>query len=75
MNLNIKNCIVIAQKEFADDLWSTRFLLLLSIFTLILFSFSYHNNAENTNFLDMGFVDVAQIIAVFLNNNFMIFSD
>lgn len=66
MNLNIKNCIVIAQKEFADDLWSPRFLSLLSIFALILFSFSYHSNAESTNFLELGFVDVAQIIAVFL---------
>jgi len=66
MNLNIKNSIIIAQKEFADDLWSPRFLSLLTIFTLILFSFSYRSTGENTSFLEMGFVNVAQIIAVFL---------
>lgn len=66
MNLNIKNCMVIAQKEFADDLWSPRFLSLVLIFSLILFSFSYRSSTESTSFLEMGFIDVAQIIAVFL---------
>ena len=66
MTLNIKNCMVIAQKEFADDLWSPRFLSLVLIFSLILFSFSYRSSTESTSFLEMGFIDVAQIIAVFL---------
>ena len=36
MRRNIENVFVIAQKEFADSLWSPRFLLILRIFITIL---------------------------------------
>ncbi|SNQ59637.1 ABC transporter permease [Candidatus Methanoperedens nitratireducens] len=36
MKRNIENVFVIAQKEFADSLWSPRFLLILGIFMTIL---------------------------------------
>ncbi|MCG2738554.1 MAG: ABC transporter permease [Candidatus Methanoperedenaceae archaeon] len=59
MKRNINNVFVIAQKEFADNLWSPRFWVLISIFLLILFSYSYRTG------LSSGFTDVIQIIAVF----------
>ena len=59
MKRNINNVFVVAQKEFADNLWSPRFWILLSIFLLILFSYSYRTG------LGSSFIDVIQIIAVF----------
>ncbi|SNQ58968.1 ABC transporter permease [Candidatus Methanoperedens nitratireducens] len=59
MKRNINNVFVIAQKEFADNLWSPRFWVLISIFLLILFSYSYRTG------LGSSFTDVIQIIAVF----------
>lgn len=41
MNKNFRNVITIAQKEFADSLWSPVFLALLVTFTLVTFVFSY----------------------------------
>ncbi|MFZ3385516.1 MAG: ABC transporter permease, partial [Candidatus Methanoperedens sp.] len=41
MKKSINNLITIAQKEFADNIWSPVFLLLLITFTLIVFTFSY----------------------------------
>ena len=57
---------MIAQKEFADNLWSPRFISLVSIFTLIVFSFSYRAVINGRNIFELGFLDVTQIIAVFL---------
>jgi ABC-2 type transport system permease protein len=62
----IRNTFVIAQKEFADNLWSKRFILLISTFVLILFSISYRNSLNGLKIFENGFLDVAQIIAVFL---------
>ncbi len=66
MKQNIENVFVIAQKEFADNLWSPRFRVLLSMFTLIIFSFSVQAGKNGFNIFDMGFLDVAQIIGLFL---------
>ncbi len=66
MELNIKNILVVAQKEFADNLWSPRFASLVSIFAIILFSFSYRDSIKGIDIFETGFIDVAQIIAVFL---------
>lgn len=66
MKQNIKNVLVIAQKEFADHLWSPRFIALVSVFSLIIFSFSYKAVLNGKNIFQMGFLDIAQIIAVFL---------
>ena len=66
MKRNVKNALVIAQKEFADHLWSPRFITLLSVFLLIIFSFSYKAALAGLNIFKMGFLDVSQIIAVFL---------
>lgn len=41
MNKNFRNVVTIAQKEFADSLWSPVFLSLLVTFTLVTFVFSY----------------------------------
>lgn len=66
MEVNIKNVLVVAQKEFADNLWSPRFVSLVSVFAIILFSFSYRASINGLSIFEMGFLDVAQIIAVFL---------
>ena len=66
MEVNIKNVLVVAQKEFADNLWSPRFVSLVSVFAIILFSFSYRDSIKGINIFETGFVDVTQIIAVFL---------
>lgn len=66
MKPNFENVFVIAQKEFADNLWSPRFRVLLLMFTLIIFSFSVQSVKNGFNIFDMGFIDVAQIIGLFL---------
>ncbi len=66
MKQNIENVFVIAQKEFADNLWSSRFRVLLSMFTLIIFSFSVLSGKYGLNIFEQGFLDVAQIIGLFL---------
>lgn len=66
MKQYLSNIFIIAQKEFADNLWSPRFISIVSIFTLIIFSFSYRAVINGRNIFEFGFLDVAQIIAVFL---------
>ena len=66
MRKNFENALVIAQKEFADRLLSPRFIALLLICTIILFSFSYRAGMGGRNVFGKGFLDVAQIIALFL---------
>lgn len=66
MRLNLKNTFVIAQKEFADNLWSPRFRVLLLMFTLIIFSFSVQSGKHGYSIFEHGFLDVAQIIGIFL---------
>ena len=63
----IRNALVIAQKEFADNVWSPRFIMLILIFTVIVFSFSYRAGMHSGDSIFHGsFIDVAQVIAVFL---------
>lgn len=63
----IGNALVIAQKEFADNVWSPRFIMLILIFTAIVFSFSYRAGMYTEDNIFRGsFLDVAQVIAVFL---------
>lgn len=66
MRLNLKNTFVITQKEFADNLWSPRFRVLLLMFTLIIFSFSIRSGKNGLNMFEQGFLDVTQIIGIFL---------
>ncbi|MDJ1420935.1 MAG: ABC transporter permease [Candidatus Methanoperedens sp.] len=68
MKRNIGNAFVIAQKEFSDNLWSMRFLALLSIVTLIIFSISYRAATDGSEVFKYGgnFSMVIQIIALFL---------
>lgn len=66
MKQDLSNVFVIAQKEFADHLWSPRFISLVSVFTLIVFSFSYRAVINGRNIFESGFLDVSQIIAIFL---------
>lgn len=66
MKRNLGNVFVIAQKEFADNLYSMRFLALLSIVTIIIFSMSYRDVTDGRNIFNMGFLDVVQIIGLFL---------
>ncbi|MBU4077547.1 MAG: ABC transporter permease [Euryarchaeota archaeon] len=69
--MSFKNSIAIAQKEFADNIFSPVFLVLLITFTLIIFSFSYMNGLEAGRFtkgstlLMAGFSGVAMIIGFF----------
>lgn len=43
---NTKNIISIAQKEFADHLWSHRFLIYVATFSLIVFVFGYQKGLD-----------------------------
>lgn len=43
---NTKNIISIAQKEFADNLWSHRFLIYVATFSLIVFVFGYQKGLD-----------------------------
>lgn len=66
MKQNVRNVLVIAQKEFTDHLWSPRFIASVLVFSLIIFSFSYRAVLNGRNIFQMGFLDIAQIIAVFM---------
>ena len=59
MKQNINNIFTIAQKEFADNVWSPRFVVLMSIFLIILFSYTYKIQFGSS------FRDFVQIIAIF----------
>lgn len=75
MNKNIRNVVTIAQKEFADSLWSPVFLALLVTFTLVTFVFSYQQGlaaerlsrmgGESTSVLMLGLKGIAGIITWF----------
>jgi ABC-2 type transport system permease protein len=62
-----QNVFVIAQKEFADNVCSPKFITLLLTFMVIVFSKSYITGILADENLFRGlFIDVAQIIALFL---------
>lgn len=75
MNKNIRNVVTIAQKEFADSLWSPVFLALLVTFTLVTFVFSYQQGlaaerlsrmgGESTSVLMLGLKGISGIITWF----------
>lgn len=68
MTVDLRNTGVIAQKEFADHLYSPSFRILLGVFTLIIISMSVisaKNGCELFN-QGFGFIDVAQAITLFL---------
>jgi len=59
MKRNINNVFIIAQKEFADNVWSPRFAVLMSIFLIISFAYTYKLKFGSS------FIDAVQIIAIF----------
>lgn len=61
-----RNAFVIAQKEFADNVWSPRFIMLILTFTIIVFSRSYLTGIQAEDNIFRSFLDVAQVIALFL---------
>ncbi|MDY0387076.1 MAG: ABC transporter permease [Methanolobus sp.] len=62
-----RNVFVIAQKEFADNVWSPKFITLLLTFTVIVFSKSYIAGiGAEDNIFSGRFLDIGQIIALFL---------
>ena len=73
MENNIKNVIIIAQKEFADHIWSPRFLGFAITFTLIVFVFGYQKGMEvdylenllGTAGMLRGFLGIAKIVGTF----------
>ncbi|MCZ7400222.1 MAG: ABC transporter permease [Candidatus Methanoperedens sp.] len=71
MKISFKNSIAIAQKEFADNIFSPVFLVLLITFTLIVFSSSYLNGLEAGQFakgstlLMSGFSGVVNLLGWF----------
>lgn len=71
MKINFKNSIIIAQKEFADNIFNPVFLVLLITFTLIIFSSSYMNGLEAGRFtkgstlLMAGFSGVVKLLGWF----------
>ena len=59
MKRNINNVFIIAQKEFADNVWSPRFAVLMFIFLCISFSYTYSTKFGSS------FIDAVQTIAIF----------
>ncbi|MDI9395273.1 MAG: ABC transporter permease [Euryarchaeota archaeon] len=66
MRADLRNIGVIAQKEFADYLYSPSFRALLGIFILIIFSMSIVSVESGHEIFKSGFLDVAQAITLFL---------
>ena len=66
MRADLRNIGVIAQKEFADQLYSPGFRMLLGIFTLIVISMSVVSGKNGHNIFESGFLDVAQLITLFI---------
>lgn len=70
MNNNTKNVCVIAQKEFADYIWSSRFIVILAIFTLVIFTRSHGSGIEVHNsgsqYLTSAFMEVMQVVGLFV---------
>jgi ABC-2 type transport system permease protein len=61
-----RNVFVIAQKEFADNVWSPRFIILIVAFTTVIFSISYRAGIGAGDTIFRGFLDVSQVISLFL---------
>ncbi|MDD2438702.1 MAG: ABC transporter permease [Methanosarcinaceae archaeon] len=61
-----RNVFVIAQKEFADNLWSPRFIVLILAFIVIVFSISWHSGIGSGQAISRGYLDLAQIVSLFL---------
>ncbi|MDI9395249.1 MAG: ABC transporter permease [Euryarchaeota archaeon] len=62
-----RNVFVIAQKEFADNIWSPRFAILILAFTTIVFSISYNSGiGPEGNSIFRGYLDISQIVSLFL---------
>lgn len=68
MKVDLRNIGVIAQKEFADQLYSPSFRMLLGIFTVVVLSMSFISGKEGCELFNQGFgfVDVAQVITLFI---------
>jgi ABC-2 type transport system permease protein len=66
MNLGEKNIFTIAEKEFTDNIWSSKFQIMLIVLTFIIFSFSVRAGENGLNIFEDGFLDVAQVIGLFL---------
>lgn len=66
MKADMRNIEVIAQKEFADHLYSPGFRMLLGIFTLMIVSMSVVSGKNGHNIFEFGFLDVAQVITLFI---------
>ncbi|MCQ1537199.1 ABC transporter permease [Methanosarcina sp. KYL-1] len=61
-----RNVFVIAQKEFADNIWSPRFVILMLVFTTIVFSLSYGSGIGSESTISRSYLDIAQIVSLFL---------
>lgn len=62
-----RNVFVIAQKEFADNIWSPRFAILVLVFTTIVFSLSYGSGiGPEGNAISRGYLDISHIVSLFL---------
>ncbi len=66
MKADMRNIEVIAQKEFADHLYSPGFRMLLGIFMLMIVSMSVVSGKNGHNIFEFGFLDVAQVITLFI---------
>ncbi|WP_440948034.1 hypothetical protein ACSAZL_07265 [Methanosarcina sp. T3] len=55
MKVDLRNIGVIAQKEFADQLYSPSFRMLLGIFTVVVLSMSFISGKEGCELFNQGF--------------------
>ncbi len=66
MKINITNILTLAQKEFADNLHSSRFRTVLLFMMLIICSDSFIAAKSGLNIFEEGFFDVVSIMGLFL---------
>lgn len=67
MKQNIDNIFVIAQKEFADSIWTPRFYLILGIFMFIILASGYQAGQQISNMRQNPFGDYSPLIMGFVS--------
>lgn len=64
--MNVRNILVLSQKEFADKIWSLKFQVMLVTLLLIVFSKSYFVFYGGSGNLIGTYMDIAQVISLFM---------
>lgn len=64
--MNLRNILVLAQKEFADDLWSLKFqVMLVTLLIIVFFNSCFVSYRANSDLIGT-YMDIAQVISLFM---------